>query len=103
MASKVTAVAFDDDERETLRGINNAKRISALVKPLTDEVRNLSKDIAGIAREPWVSTEDLESAARAVNSLRGRVENMPDTEEKGEILLELEAVSGIIDGARSLG
>lgn len=103
MANKVTAVAFDEAERDALRDINDTKRISALVKPLTEEIRSVSKNIAALARTEWVSPEALENASRDVETLRGHVSTMPDTEEKNELLMELEHVGEVIQGALNLG
>ena len=102
MARSMTAVAFDEMEVDILKEVNNSKRISALTKPLTDEIREMSRVTAELAKNSWVERESLEKAAQNIERHRALVESLPDTDERTEHLEALRVAGGVINEALSL-
>lgn len=103
MARSMTTVAFDEDEIDILKSINDSKRISALVKPLTDEIREMARSCSELARRSWVESNDLDREATRIERHRELVDKFPDSEAKEEHLAFLDRATEVIDNARTLG
>lgn len=102
MARSMTAVAFDETEVQILKEVNDSKRISALTKPLTDEIRAMSRTTAELAKNNWVERESLENAAQDIQRHRAVVEGLPETHEREEHLEALRVAEDVINGALKL-
>lgn len=102
MARSMTAVAFDETEVEILKEVNNSKRISALTKPLTDEIREMSRDTAELAKNSWVERESLEKAAQNIERHRTLVESLPETDDRADHLEALRVAGDVINEALNL-
>ena len=93
---------FDDEERNLLANVASAKHIQAVVKPVSDEMKQLASSIRKLSTLNTSDIDDVKTAQESLNRLRDLLNTMPDSEVKTDINHQISLVESLFSQALSL-
>lgn len=102
MARHMTVLAFEDEEKDALTEVNDAKVFSRLVKPLTDQLRALGGKVKGVGSAKTVNSDEVQEALGSLQEMRQIIEKLPASEDKELQLERLGAAEEVLKDASNL-
>lgn len=93
---------FDDEERNLLANIASPKHIHAVVKPVSDEMKQLASNIRKLSTLNTSDIDEVAAARESLDRLRDLVNTMPDSEAKTDINHQMSLVEKLLTQALNL-
>lgn len=102
MARQMTVVAFEEEEKAVLRTVYESKRVTAMMKPVADELRAHLAKVKALSQSAVVTEDQAEEGKELLERAFTLMKQIPDSDAKNEQREAMENVRDIFDSVLEL-
>lgn len=102
MARQMTVVAFEEEEKVALRTVYESKRVTAMVKPVADELRTNLTKVKSLSQSAVVTESQAKEGKELLERVFSLMKQIPDSEAKNAQREAMEKVRDIFDSVLKL-